>query len=67
MKNYMWAVHTGLIYHEGFVTSVYDRKQDAERDIRANGCRFDKKQGIFVNDRQCLWWYEIKKVDRNVL
>jgi len=68
---YMWAVFHGQLYDSGYIVAVYDTKRNAEKDIRREGYKFNKKQELFINNDDPVFgdcrWYRIDKIEHNTL
>jgi hypothetical protein len=67
----MYAIYHGQFFDEGYFVTVFDLKKDAEKAIRLEGYKFNKKQKIFINYNDKMFndsrWYRIEKIVSNSL
>ena len=52
----MYVVYHGQYYTEGYLSAVYNKKSDAEKDIRKEGYKKEAKTGLFLNDNEGEWY-----------
>ena len=66
MNKYAYLIWFGFYYNSGWVTSVYDKRIDAIKQIKKAGFKYNKRQNLYLleNSRS---WYKIEKVKRNIL
>lgn len=69
MDKSLWAIYHGVFHNTGHVVAIYDRKGDAERDIRKEGYKFNKKEQVYINYNDPVFnepmWYRVETIERN--
>lgn len=65
MTQHCYAILRGPYGTTGWLHTVFDKKKDAEKAIRAAGYKYNKSQHLYLDDAHSQW-AKVEKTEKNV-
>lgn len=63
---YGYLIWFGFDGNSGWIVSVYDRKQDAQNDLKKARYKYNERTDLYLL-KDSGSWYRIEKINKNVL